>query len=42
MTGSKSLAFVVPLVCYLYVLWYAFAAKKAPIHAIEEGVASGH
>lgn len=41
-TGSKSIAFVVPLVCYLYVLWFAMAAKKAPVHAIEEGVSAGH
>lgn len=40
--GARSLAFAVPLVCYLYVLWFAFAAKKAPTHAIEEGVASAH
>lgn len=42
MTGSKSIAFVVPLVCYLYVLWFAMVAKNAPVHAIEEGVSSGH
>ena len=41
-TGSKSIAFIVPLVCYLYVLWFAFAANKAPVHAIEEGVTGGH
>jgi FHS family L-fucose permease-like MFS transporter len=40
--GARSLAFVVPLVCYLYVLWFTQAAKKAPVHAIEEGVASAH
>jgi MFS transporter, FHS family, L-fucose permease len=40
--GARSLAFVVPLFCYLYVLWFAQAAKKAPTHAIEEGVGSGH
>ena len=40
--GARSLAFVVPLICYLYVLWFAWAAKKAPVHAIEEGVASAH
>jgi FHS family L-fucose permease-like MFS transporter len=40
--GARSLAFVVPLVCYLYVLWFAFAARKAPTHAIEEGVVSAH
>jgi FHS family L-fucose permease-like MFS transporter len=42
MTGSKALAFVAPLVCYLYVLWFAVVAKKAPTHVIEEGVAAGH
>ena len=41
-TSSKSLAFIVPLLCYAFVLWFAFAAKKAPIHAIEEGVSAGH
>ena len=40
--GSKSLAFIVPLVCYSFVAWFAIAARKAPIHAIEEGVAAGH
>jgi FHS family L-fucose permease-like MFS transporter len=40
--GARSLAFVVPLVCYLYVLWFTLAAKKAPVHAIEEGVSAGH
>jgi FHS family L-fucose permease-like MFS transporter len=40
--GARSLAFVVPLVCYVYVLWFAQAAKKAPTHAIEEGVSAGH
>jgi len=40
--GARSLAFVVPLACYLYVLWFAQAAKKAPTHAIEEGASAGH
>jgi MFS transporter, FHS family, L-fucose permease len=40
--GARSLAFVVPLVCYLYVLWFARVAKRAPIHAIEEGAGAGH
>jgi FHS family L-fucose permease-like MFS transporter len=40
--GARSLAFVVPLGCYLYVLWFALAARSAPTHAIEEGVAIGH
>ncbi len=42
MTGSKALAFVAPMSCYLYVLWFALVAKKAPTHVIEEGVAAGH
>jgi FHS family L-fucose permease-like MFS transporter len=41
-TGSKSVAFIVPLVCYAFVGWFGLAARKAPIHAIEEGVAVGH
>ncbi|WP_082584998.1 MFS transporter [Caulobacter sp. Root655] len=41
--GARSLAFVVPMVCYLYVLWFSMAAKRAPIHAIQEdAVAGGH
>lgn len=40
--GARSLAFVVPLGCYLYVLWFALAARSAPTHAIEEGTAVGH
>ena len=40
--GARSLAFIVPLVCYLYVLWFSQAAKKADVHAIEEGVSAGH
>ncbi len=40
--GARSLAFIVPLVCYIYVLWFALAARKAPVHAIEEGVSAGH
>jgi FHS family L-fucose permease-like MFS transporter len=41
--GARSLAFVVPLVCYLYVLWFSFAAKSATVHVIQEdAVASGH
>ncbi len=40
--GARSIAFIVPLLCYLYVLWFAFAAKKAPTHVIEEGVVSAH
>lgn len=39
--GARSLAFVVPLVCYLYVLGFVLAAKRAPTHAIEER-AAGH
>ena len=41
MTGSKSLAFIAPLACYLYVLWFSFVAKSAPIHAIQEDVVAG-
>jgi len=40
--GARSLAFIVPLACYLYVLWFARAARHAPTHAIEEGVSAGH
>jgi FHS family L-fucose permease-like MFS transporter len=40
--GARSLAFIVPLLCYLYVLWFAFAANKAPTHAIEEDMVHGH
>jgi FHS family L-fucose permease-like MFS transporter len=40
--GARSLAFVVPLVCYLYVLWFSRAARGAQTHAIEEGVGAGH
>ena len=40
--GARSLAFVVPLGCYLYVLWFARAARYAPTHAIDEGVSAGH
>lgn len=36
--GARSLAFIVPLSCYLYVLWYARAARKASTHAIEETI----
>jgi MFS transporter, FHS family, L-fucose permease len=40
--GARSLAFVVPLVCYLYVLWFAYVAKRAPTYAIEDGAGAGH
>ncbi|WP_226018913.1 MFS transporter [Novosphingobium sp. FKTRR1] len=40
--GARSLAFVVPLGCYLFVLWFARACRHAPTHAIEEGIAAGH
>ncbi len=40
--GPRSVAFVVPLACYIYVLWFAWAARSAPTHAIEEGVSAGH
>ena len=40
--GARSVAFVVPLICYLYVLWFSRAAEAAPTHKIEEDVASVH
>ena len=40
--GARSLAFVVPLVCYLYVLWFAYVAKRAPTYAIEDGAGACH
>lgn len=42
MTGSKSLAFAAPLLCYVYVLWFALVARKAPTHEIQEGFSGGH
>lgn len=43
MTGSKSLAFIAPLICYVYVLWFALVSRNAPTHEIEdEAVAGGH
>ncbi|SFJ55656.1 MFS transporter, FHS family, L-fucose permease [Caulobacter sp. UNC279MFTsu5.1] len=42
MTGSKSLAFIAPLICYLYVLWFSFAARGAKVHEIQEEVVSAH
>jgi FHS family L-fucose permease-like MFS transporter len=42
LTGSKSLAFVAPLVCYLYVLWFSFAARGAKVHEIQEDVVAAH
>jgi MFS transporter, FHS family, L-fucose permease len=41
-TSGHSLAFIVPLVCYVYVLWFAIVANNAKTHAIEEGVSVGH
>jgi FHS family L-fucose permease-like MFS transporter len=40
--GARSLAYVVPLACYAYVLWFAWAARSAATHQIEEGVHGGH
>jgi FHS family L-fucose permease-like MFS transporter len=40
--GARSLAFVVPLFCYAYVLWFVRVARRAPTHAIEEGAGSSH
>ncbi|GGL40542.1 MFS transporter [Caulobacter rhizosphaerae] len=42
MTGSKSLAFVAPLICYVYVLWFSFAARGAKVHEIQEEVVAAH
>jgi FHS family L-fucose permease-like MFS transporter len=42
MTGSMAMGFIAPLICYVYVLWFSFACRKAPTHAIEEGVSGGH
>lgn len=42
MTGSMAMGFAAPLLCYVYVLWFALVAKKAPTHEIQEGVAAGH
>jgi len=41
-SGARSLAFLVPLACYIYVLWFARAARHATTHAIEEGASAGH
>ena len=41
-TGSRALAFAAPMLCYVYVLWFALAAKKAPVHEITEEVVGGH
>lgn len=40
--GARSLAFIVPLACYIYVLWFALAAKKAATHVIQEDVIAAH
>lgn len=40
--GSFNMAYIVPLVCYGYILWFALNAIKAPIHKIEETVVGGH
>jgi MFS transporter, FHS family, L-fucose permease len=40
--GARSLAFVVPLACYLYVLWFARAARHAETYALDEGMSAGH
>ncbi len=43
LTGSKSMGFIAPLLCYAYVLWFSLAAKGAPTHEIEDdAVAGGH
>lgn len=38
--GARSLAFIVPLICYLYVLWFAIVARGAQTHKIEEAVSA--
>jgi FHS family L-fucose permease-like MFS transporter len=40
--SARAMAFIVPLLCYCYIFWFTRAAKKAPIHQIEEGVAGAH
>jgi FHS family L-fucose permease-like MFS transporter len=40
--GARAMAFAVPLLCYCYIFWFTRAAKKAPVHHIEEGVAAAH
>ncbi len=40
--GARSVAFIVPLACYAYVLWFARAARSAGTHVIEEDVAPAH
>ena len=42
MTGSISMGFIAPLVCYVYVLWFAFAARGAKVHEIQEDVVAAH
>ena len=41
-TGTLNYAYIVPLLCYAYILWFALSSAKAPTHRIEEGVTSGH
>lgn len=41
-TASYAIAFIVPAICYAYILWFATAAKSAPVHKIEESVSGGH
>ncbi|KAF0114264.1 MAG: MFS transporter FHS family L-fucose permease [Hyphomonadaceae bacterium] len=40
--SNFNFAYIVPLVCYGYILWFALSSSKAPIHKIEETVTSGH
>lgn len=42
MFHSYNMAYVVPLICYGYILWFALAARNAPVHKIEETVSGGH
>ena len=41
-TGTLNYAYIVPLLCYADILWFALSSAKAPTHRIEEGVTSGH
>jgi MFS transporter, FHS family, L-fucose permease len=40
--SARARAFLVPLLCYAYILWFTRAAKSARVHEIEEGVAGAH
>jgi FHS family L-fucose permease-like MFS transporter len=40
--SARATAFIVPLLCYVYIFAFTRFAKHAPVHQIEEGVAAGH